>query len=122
MKNGSLNDRDTVILSAARTPVGNFGGAYREYDALQLGTTAAKAAIERAGIGVEHIDEVIIGSGGQPIEFANIARQISLEVGIPIGTPGVQRAAQLRERRAIDRQRGASHRLRRRRRLSRRRH
>ena len=87
MKNGSLKDRDTVILSAARTPVGNFGGAFREYDALQLGATAAKAAIDRAGIGVEHIDEVIFGSGGQPIEFANIARQISLEVGIPIGAP-----------------------------------
>ena len=87
MKNGSLKDRDPVILSAARTPVGNFGGAFREYDALQLGTAAAKAAIDRSGIGVEHIDEVIFGSGGQPIEFANIARQISLDVGIPIGTP-----------------------------------
>jgi acetyl-CoA C-acetyltransferase len=79
--------RDAVIVSAARTPVGNFGSAYREYDALKLGTVAAKAAIERSGIGVEHFDEVIFGSGGQPIEFANIARQISLEVGIPIGTP-----------------------------------
>jgi acetyl-CoA C-acetyltransferase len=87
VKNGTLKDRDVVILSAARTPVGNFGGAYREYDALALGTSASKAAVERAGVGADTIDEVIMGSGGQPIEFANIARQISLEVGIPIGTP-----------------------------------
>jgi acetyl-CoA C-acetyltransferase len=79
--------RDAVILSAARTPVGNFGGAYREYDALKLGSTAAKAAVERSGVGIEHFDEVIFGSGGQPIEFANIARQIALDIGIPIGTP-----------------------------------
>jgi acetyl-CoA C-acetyltransferase len=83
----ALKPRDTVILSAARTPVGAFGGVYREYDALSLGVDAAKAAIERSGVAQEAIDEVIIGSGGQPIEFACIARQIGLKLGLPLSTP-----------------------------------
>lgn len=85
--NDSLKPRDAVIISAARTPVGNFGGAYRDFDALALGITAAKAAIERSGIKVEDIDEVIFGSGGQPIEFANIARNVALGAGVPIDVP-----------------------------------
>jgi acetyl-CoA C-acetyltransferase len=79
--------RDAVILSAVRTPVGGFGGAFREFDALSLGVAAARAAIERAGIPIDAIDEVIFGSGGQPIEFACIARQIALRVGVPQSVP-----------------------------------
>jgi acetyl-CoA C-acetyltransferase len=82
-----IGPRDTVILSAVRTPVGKFGGAFREFDALKLGVAAATAALERAGVRGEQVDEVIFGSGGQPIEFANIARQIGLDAGLPIGVP-----------------------------------
>ena len=83
----ALKPRDTVILSAVRTPVGNFGGVYREYDALSLGVEASKAAIERSGVGPDAVDEVIIGSGGQPIEFACIARQVGLKLGLPLSVP-----------------------------------
>jgi acetyl-CoA C-acetyltransferase len=83
----ALNPRDAVILSAARTPVGNFGGVYREFDALSLGVEAAKAAVERSGIGLDAVDEIVFGSGGQPIEFACIARQIGLKLGAPLRVP-----------------------------------
>jgi acetyl-CoA C-acetyltransferase len=84
---GTLRDRDAVILSAVRTPVGGFGGAYRDFDALSLGVEAARVAVERSGVSVEAIDEVIFGSGGQPIEFACIARQIGLKLGVPARVP-----------------------------------
>jgi len=83
----ALNPRDAVILSAARTPVGTFGGVYRDFDALSLAVEASKAAVERSGIGLDAIDEIIFGSGGQPIEFACIARQIGLKLGAPLSVP-----------------------------------
>ena len=79
--------RDAVIVSAARTPVGNFGGVYREFDALSLGAEASRAAVERSGLGLDAIDEIVFGSGGQPIEFACIARQIGLKLGVPLSVP-----------------------------------
>ncbi len=82
-----INDDDALILSAARTPVGAFGGAFREFDALSLGVEAARAALERAKIAGDQIDEIIFGSGGQPIEFACIARQIGLTLGLPQRIP-----------------------------------
>lgn len=78
---------EAVICSAVRTPVGNFGGAFREFSALDLGVAAAQAALERAGLDPGSLDEVIFGSGGQPIEFANVARQIALTAGIPKAVP-----------------------------------
>lgn len=83
----ALRPRDTVILSAARTPVGNFGGVYREFDALSLAVEASRAAVERSGVGLDALDEIVFGSGGQPIEFACIARQIGLKLGVPLSVP-----------------------------------
>ena len=54
---------DVVIVSAARTPVGSFNGALASQTAAQLGTVALKAAIERAKLSPEDINEVILGSG-----------------------------------------------------------
>jgi len=76
-----IGPRDTVILSAVRTPVGKFGGAFREFDALKLGVAAATAALERAGVRGEQVDEVIFGSGGQPIETALELRVLRYERG-----------------------------------------
>ena len=55
------NDNDAVILSAARTPIGRFQGALSSIPATQLGAIAVKAAVERAGINPEEIEEVIMG-------------------------------------------------------------
>ena len=87
MNKAAIADRDAVILSAVRTPVGSFGGAFRDFDALRLGVEASRAALERAKVAGDKVDEVIFGSGGQPIEFACIARQIGLKLGLPQSVP-----------------------------------
>ena len=51
--------RDVVIVSAARTPIGSFGGSLKSVPTRTLGAIAVKAAIERAGIKAEDIDEVV---------------------------------------------------------------
>lgn len=81
--------RKVVIASAARTPVGSFGGALKTKSAVDLGVVAAKAAIERAGIKPEDIDETVLGCVLQAGLGQNVARQISLGAGIPITTPAM---------------------------------
>ena len=53
--------RDVVIVSAARTPIGSFQGALASVPAPQLGATAIKGALERAGIAASEVNEVIMG-------------------------------------------------------------
>ncbi len=55
-------ETEAVILSAARTPVGKFQGALSSVPATELGAIAVKAAVERAGINPEEIEEVIMGN------------------------------------------------------------
>ncbi|WP_236785537.1 acetyl-CoA C-acetyltransferase [Anaerococcus ihuae] len=81
--------RKVVIASAARTPVGSFGGALKTKSAVDLGVVAAKAAIERAGIKPEDIDETVLGCVLQAGLGQNVARQISLGAGIPQTTPAM---------------------------------
>ena len=81
--------KKVVIASAARTPVGSFGGASKTVPAVDLGVTAAKAAIERAGIKPEDIDEAIIGNVLQAGLGQNIARQVVLGAGCPITVPAL---------------------------------
>ncbi len=75
--------RDVVIVSAARTPIGNFGGGLMNLTAAELGAIAAKAAIERAGLSPEQVDESIFGSARQAGIGPNVARQIAWRVGMP---------------------------------------
>lgn len=81
--------RKVVIASAARTPVGSFGGALKSQSAADLGIVAARAAIERAGIKPEDIDETVLGCVLQAGLGQNVARQISLGAGIPETTPAM---------------------------------
>ncbi|MCB9997620.1 MAG: acetyl-CoA C-acetyltransferase [Methylobacteriaceae bacterium] len=74
---------DIVIVSAARTPVGSFNGAFGSVPAQELGSIAIKAALERAKVSPDDVDEVIMGQilsggGGQ-----NPARQAAMGAGIP---------------------------------------
>src|SRR5688500_12689058 len=77
--------RDVYILSAARTPIGKFGGGLSATPATHLGAVAIRAAVERSGVAVETIDEAIMGqvllagAGQAP------ARQAALRVGLPDG-------------------------------------
>jgi acetyl-CoA C-acetyltransferase len=74
---------DIVIVSAARTPVGSFNGAFATVPAHQLGVVAIKAALERAGISAEEIDEVILGQVLTAGQGQNPARQAAILAGIP---------------------------------------
>ena len=81
--------KDVVIVSAVRTPIGDFGGALRDVSALQLGTTVVEEALRRAGgVEKEQVEEIIFGNCGQRSDEPNIARCIALEAGFPVETTG----------------------------------
>ena len=75
------------ILSAVRTPIGKFGGGLASLTAADMGEAAARAAMERAGVEPEQLEETIFGNarpaGGGP----NVARQISVRSGVPQEVP-----------------------------------
>jgi acetyl-CoA C-acetyltransferase len=70
------------IVGAARTPIGRYGGAFRDVHPAELGAAAARAALERAGVGVDAIDEVIIGHARQAGSGPNPARQVGRRAGL----------------------------------------
>ncbi|HMO30477.1 acetyl-CoA C-acetyltransferase [Enterovirga sp.] len=74
---------DIVIVGAARTPVGSFNGAFATVPAHVLGATAIKAALERAKVKPEEVDEVILGQVLAAGEGQNPARQAAMKAGIP---------------------------------------
>lgn len=75
---------EIVIASAARTPVGSFNGAFASLSAHALGTVAIKAALERAGVQPEEVNEVILGQILTAGAGQNPARQASINAGIPV--------------------------------------
>ena len=79
--------RDVVIVSAARTPVGSFNGAFAALPAHELGRQAIKAAIERAGIEAAQVNEVILGQVLQAGAGQGPARQASINAGVPVESP-----------------------------------
>ncbi len=79
--------KEVYIVSAVRTPIGSFGGALSTVPATTLGSVAIKAAIEKAGIKPEIIDEVYMGNVLQAGEGQAPARQASLFAGIPNTVP-----------------------------------
>jgi acetyl-CoA C-acetyltransferase len=78
---------EVVILSAVRTPIGAFGGALQDVPAVQLGTVAARAALERAGLAADTVDEVVFGCARQAGNGPNPARQIAWHTGVPVDRP-----------------------------------
>ncbi len=79
--------RDVVILSAARTPIGRYGGSFKDLHPAELGGVAARAAIERAHITPADIDEVVVGHGRQAGSGPNPGRQVGRRAGIPDRAP-----------------------------------
>ena len=75
------------ILSAVRTPIGKFGGSLASLTAADMGVVAAKAAIERAGVQPNQIEESIFGNARQAGGGPNPARQISIRSGVPQEAP-----------------------------------
>ncbi|HAN79537.1 MAG TPA: acetyl-CoA C-acyltransferase, partial [Bacteroidales bacterium] len=81
--------KEVVIVSAARTAIGNFGGSLAEISAVDLGVIAAKEAIKRAGISPDMIDESIIGNILSAGLGQNMARQIAIKAGVPETSPAL---------------------------------
>ena len=81
--------REVVIASAARTPIGSFGGTLKSTPAVTLGKTAVEEAIKRAGIQPEQVDELVFGCVLQAGLGQNVARQVSLAAGLPKETPAM---------------------------------
>ncbi len=79
--------KEVVIVGAARTPIGSFGGTLKNVPARTLGAIAIKEAINRAGIKPEMVDEVIMGCVLQGGLGQNVSRQMSLDAGLPIEVP-----------------------------------
>jgi acetyl-CoA C-acetyltransferase len=78
---------EPVIVSAVRTPVGTFGGAFRDVPATELGAHAVRAALGRVGLNAEDIDEVLLGCVLQAGLGQNPARQAALAAGVPKEVP-----------------------------------
>jgi acetyl-CoA C-acetyltransferase len=78
---------DIVIVSAARTPVGAFNGAFANLAAHELGKTAIEAAMQRAGVEAGRVNEVIMGQILTAGQGQNPARQASIAAGIPVESP-----------------------------------
>ncbi len=76
-----------VILGASRTPIGRFGGAFKDVHAAELGSVASRAAIERAGIAADDIQEVLMGHGRPAGVGPNPARQVGHRAGVPNTAP-----------------------------------
>jgi acetyl-CoA C-acetyltransferase len=78
---------EVVIVGAARTPIGRYGGSLRNVHPADLGAAAAKAALARAGIDPADVDEVLIGHGRQAGSGPNPARQVGIKTGVPESVP-----------------------------------
>jgi acetyl-CoA C-acetyltransferase len=78
-----------VIVAGARTPFGKFGGAFKDVPAVTLGAHAIRSALERAGIGADQVDYVIMGQVLQAGTGQITARQAAIEAGIPQEVPAI---------------------------------
>lgn len=82
--------RRAAIVSPVRTPVGRFGGALRDVPVERLGATVAQAVLDRTGIDPAAIEDSVFAQSYANSETPCVGRWIALEVGLPIGVPGMQ--------------------------------
>jgi acetyl-CoA C-acetyltransferase len=78
---------EVVIVSAARTPIGRYGGAFRNVHPAELGAVATRAALERGGVDPASVGEVLMGHGRQAGSGPNPARQVVRRAGLPDEVP-----------------------------------
>jgi acetyl-CoA C-acetyltransferase len=78
---------EVVVVSAARTPIGRYGGAFRSTHPAELGAVATRAALARARVDPATVDEVLMGHGRQAGSGPNPARQVGHRAGLPHTTP-----------------------------------
>lgn len=82
-----MTEENIVLVDGARTPTGSFGGMFKDVPGYELGATAAKAALERAGVAAEAIGEVVMGCIGQVGPDAYNARRVAIAAGLPKNVP-----------------------------------
>jgi acetyl-CoA C-acetyltransferase len=82
-----MSTGDVVIVSGCRTPIGSFGGAFKDVSAVELGTVAVREAVRRAGVRPDQVDEVILGCILQAGLGMNPARQCAIKAGLPDSVP-----------------------------------
>lgn len=82
--------RDAVICQPVRTPVGRFGGAFRDVPAVHLAQTVIRAVLDRTGLDPERVDDVILGQAYPSGEEPAIGRVAALDAGLPVTVPGLQ--------------------------------
>jgi acetyl-CoA C-acetyltransferase len=88
MSNGEL--RDAVVCEPLRTPVGRFGGVFRDVPAADLASTVIRAVLERTGLSGEDVDDVLLGQCYPNGEAPAIGRVAALDAGLPVEVPGNQ--------------------------------
>ncbi len=82
-----MNNDPVVIVGAARTPIGGLMGDFASLSASDLGATAIRAAVQRAGVAGADIDEVLFGNCLMAGQGQAPARQAALKAGLPVATP-----------------------------------
>jgi acetyl-CoA C-acetyltransferase len=83
----TMTQEAIVLVDGARTAVGGFGGVLKDLPAHELGAAAAKAALQRAGLSAEDIEEVVMGCIGQVGPDGYNARRVAISAGLPVSTP-----------------------------------
>src|SRR6185312_3374148 len=84
----NMSDQEKVVLlDGARTPIGKFGGAFKDVPGFELGAAAAKAALQRSAVDPLEIDEVVMGCIGQVGADAYNARRVAMAAGLPHSVP-----------------------------------
>ncbi len=82
--------RETVICMPLRTPVGRFGGVFKDVRPQELAATVIRAVVERSGIDPERIDDVVLGNGYPAGDWPAIGRVAALDAGLPLSVTGAQ--------------------------------
>jgi acetyl-CoA C-acetyltransferase len=82
------NDFETVILGACRTPIGSFGGMFKDVSAVDLAAVVIREAIARAGVQPGDVGDVVMGNVLQSGAGMNVARQAAIKAGLPVEVPG----------------------------------
>ena len=82
--------REAVICEPVRTPIGRYGGMFRDLTAVDLGVAALQGLLERTGVAPEAVQDVIVGHCYPSMEAPAIGRVIALDAGLPVTVPGMQ--------------------------------
>src|SRR5450755_2542839 len=82
--------RDALICEPLRTPVGRFGGVFRDVSVTELTATVIRAVIERTGVPVDSIDDVLLGQAYPNGDAPALGRVAALDAGLPVQVPGLQ--------------------------------